>query len=316
LNLIETRDLSNVSHLTSSSSEAATRQKALGKFQEQTVDLSVAFAERKEAADMLSRRAKDIARAAHDLRHGRFKAVARGILAKFNWRLFPEYWLEYRYAWRPLAMDIYGSVKAIEDADSGSYARYRVTTRASCISGERNEVIPHSYSNFRSPDDVVGFPLNTMEHWKCKSLYKVRYDALQANPLYSTLAACGVTNPASTLWEILPFSFVVDWFFNVGSWIANVNALDGYTWLGGSQTRYTQWSFDLQAMGGRSSTTETDYYGHTYGSGTRFDRTVVSVPTTALTLGQVPLSLNHVADSLSLLTQALRGSRSFNRYRV
>jgi hypothetical protein len=39
----------------------------------------------------------------------------------------------------------------------------------------------------------------------------------------------GLANPASIAWELVPFSFVVDWFTNYGSVIGGLSSWAGYT---------------------------------------------------------------------------------------
>jgi len=45
------------------------------------------------------------------------------------------------------------------------------------------------------------------------------------NPLLTSLAAHGLLNPLSIAWELTPYSFVVDWFINVGDGIASLDNL-------------------------------------------------------------------------------------------
>lgn len=45
--------------------------------------------------------------------------------------------------------------------------------------------------------------------------------------LLRQLAKLGFTNPVNVAWESIPFSFVVDWFLPIGSFVNGLNALDG-----------------------------------------------------------------------------------------
>jgi hypothetical protein len=40
--------------------------------------------------------------------------------------------------------------------------------------------------------------------------------------LEAILHSLGVTKPLSVIWELVPFSFVVDWFVSVGEWISSL----------------------------------------------------------------------------------------------
>lgn len=60
--------------------------------------------------------------------------------------------------------------------------------------------------------------------YKIQMNCQVHYD-LDANfenllgYLKATLAALGIGNPAKVIWNAIPFSFVVDWFFNIGTFL-------------------------------------------------------------------------------------------------
>jgi hypothetical protein len=51
----------------------------------------------------------------------------------------------------------------------------------------------------------------------------------------------GIGNPAELAWEIIPFSFVVDWAIPIGSTLAALDALKGVTSVAGTVTRKYDW---------------------------------------------------------------------------
>jgi hypothetical protein len=61
-----------------------------------------------------------------------------------------------------------------------------------------------------------------------------------SDPLQAFLAQTGFTNPVNLAWELLPFSFVVDWFLPIGPYLEALSAFDGLTLLDGSQTQFTR----------------------------------------------------------------------------
>jgi hypothetical protein len=50
-----------------------------------------------------------------------------------------------------------------------------------------------------------------------------------SSPHLSELQQLGLTNPALVAWELVPFSFVFDWFIQVGDWLTGLTALQGVT---------------------------------------------------------------------------------------
>jgi hypothetical protein len=50
-----------------------------------------------------------------------------------------------------------------------------------------------------------------------------------SSPHLSELQQIGLTNPALVVWELIPFSFVFDWFVSVGDWLTGLTALQGVT---------------------------------------------------------------------------------------
>jgi hypothetical protein len=60
------------------------------------------------------------------------------------------------------------------------------------------------------------------------------------NPLLALFSQTGFTNPINLLWELIPFSFVADWFLPIGSYLEALKAWEGATFLGGSRTLFTR----------------------------------------------------------------------------
>jgi hypothetical protein len=50
-----------------------------------------------------------------------------------------------------------------------------------------------------------------------------------SNPNLYLASQLGFVNPAAIAWELVPFSFVVDWFVNVGEFLNNFTDLWGLT---------------------------------------------------------------------------------------
>jgi hypothetical protein len=50
-------------------------------------------------------------------------------------------------------------------------------------------------------------------------------------PVFAEMAQLGFTNPAAIAWEITPFSFVFDWFYQVGDYLNALSVLSGFEFI-------------------------------------------------------------------------------------
>jgi hypothetical protein len=134
----------------------------------------------------------------------------------------------------------------------------------------------------------------------------------------SFAAQLGFTNPVNLFWEVLPWSFVLDWAWPIGTYLELLSAFDGLTFVDGFCTQFSKQrltaeiSFNgpVQAAGGNV---------RMYGS---YDRTTIQVNRTKLTTFpspkiprlKNPISRVHVANALALLRTAFASDpRSMRR---
>lgn len=115
-------------------------------------------------------------------------------------------WLAMQYGWLPTISDIHESAKAYEELTGPS----------------RTETL---YISKKGP--VVEYDGSCST-----SLYKCPGSAQVSNKIWYTLEenlsmprSLGLTDPASVAWELLPFSFVADWFIPIGSYLENLNTI-------------------------------------------------------------------------------------------
>lgn len=141
------------------------------------------------------------------------KAVFTGVnyIRSFSPKRWASKWLEYQYGWHPLLMDIYGIIDN--------------TYKAARNGGMRVDVRASEPSNINRVISPSSFGYGT-EHQKYRRNARARIvmdfelhdDVLQAAGDWSSL------NPASIAWEILPYSFVVDWFYDIGGYLRNMES--------------------------------------------------------------------------------------------
>lgn len=142
-----------------------------------------------------------------------------------------ENWLELQYGWKPLLHDIYGVTKALSNLQLGDPFVQSVTSSARA---ERDLTTKFS-SHISAIPANIGVRFDRAET-RCKITLRWRI----SSPLKAFMAQTGFTNPVNLVWEILPFSFVVDWFLPIGPYLEALSAWDGLTFIDGSQTQFTR----------------------------------------------------------------------------
>jgi len=152
-------------------------------------------------------------------------------------RNLANHWLAYSYGWRPLAQTMFDTQKVFAEITHR-------TTRAIEGNGHASEsgTVAFTYNGLREQGDWRGGV-------HCK------LTATLDNPFLRSLNQLGLTNPATVLWEVTPFSFVVDWFLPVGNTLQAMTAGQGLTWHGGQITKRIQEQIVISHITGK----ETDW---------------------------------------------------------
>jgi len=275
---------------------------ALRKLKNQKINLAQAFAEREQLVKMFVDNARTIAHAVESFRRRSPKHIwdyikytegkgSRG-------RSIPNKWLEVQYGWNPLMSDIKGSADQLASDASQKF-------RASVIGKVRHE----RHTSRILPSLASGFGPTVVGKSVCET--KVRLDYRMESPIVATLTQIGVLDPIQLAWELFPYSFVVDWFLDVGGWIDAMEAAYGWTFKGGTRTVYRRIDEHCTGFTADKTVSGTVYNG--YGStGIRFSRMQVSrVPYGSSPLPgfpgfKNPMSSGHIANACALLVNAFR----------
>jgi hypothetical protein len=133
-------------------------------------------------------------------------------------------YMELRYALRPLLYDLVGNIAALNH-EAGSL-NDRLTFRSVVLETENTEdvtevthqTISNSVAVWRKKYELTKIANRSVE---------VRAGVLTELETLSKLPVWGFANPVEAVWELVPFSFVVDWFFTVGDTIAAWTPLYG-----------------------------------------------------------------------------------------
>lgn len=285
-----------------SSDLSRARNKALLELKNQTVNLSVAWAERQDTIDMVTTCVKNAvaiikgvkAYLKNPRRRKKLRQQLRG-----KWKDAPEAWLMYRYGMLPTMLDAYGTVEALDKRDGGTYDRYMCTVRGKSttpVKAKRLSLVNTNVGRFFTIAASVESLLLAGSYGA-----RVRYDCALTNATYLRFSEVGVVNPLEMMWEKATFSFVADWFFAIGDWCKALDATVPYTFIGGTETVFVKWSGRtvLKGIGG----TVTVVQDSGPGTGRKFIRTAVnSFPwPDPFILKKDPINVVRLADALSLL---------------
>lgn len=279
--------------------------RALANLKDQKVNFAQAFAERGQTARLVTQSATKIVKSIGALRKGNITGAAEAL--GISKRLFKhgkgtsgsigDNWLELQYGWKPLLSDVYGSMSELARKDDETKDRYRVTVRGSASNN-------YSYQHNSAYADQYG--ARTVQ--TIQRSVRVRLDYHYTNPVTGTLARLGISDPLTLAWELLPWSFVADWFLPVGSYLQSLSAANGYEFLGGSSTWRGITSAVSVDWGPQGFATKNIYPLRAGSFSGRSVRREVfgSSPLPRFPGLKNPLSLTHMANAISLLSGSVR----------
>lgn len=215
-------------------------------------------------------------------------------------RTLAENWLELQYAWKPLLEDIHGSVQSIS-----AYMQKDRSVRV--VRGSANEVLTVANTYAGQFGGTIGRGETLTRH---RARVGIRYKV--DDHLKAFLAQTGFTNPLNLAWEILPFSFVVDWLLPIGPYLETLSSWDGLVLIDGYQTQFTRQTVSIEISGFDNSGAPPTYtqrklYGNYSRDWVILNRSkLTSFPRLGPPTVKNPLSVSHALSALSLLRVAFK----------
>lgn len=275
----------------------------LNDLKDQTVNLAVAVGEGKQTLDLFLNTARRFTGAAKALRNGNFvgAATSLGVPLKGRYKksgspsAISSNWLELQYGWLPLMSDLYGSAEFL-------------AKQANPVSRTR---MSKSHTKVENWNRVIKNGLETIvDSWSVS--HTIKYVVWFSEPLGGTpTTALGLSNPLAVAWELVPYSFVADWFIPVGTYLSNIDATNGLSFLRGCRTQFVRGRSMRTESGGRVSDVNTTLEVQKHLVRT-FEtilcrRTVLTgFPSNKVPHFKNPFSMVHAANALALLRQAFR----------
>lgn len=133
----------------------------------------------------------------------------------------PDAWLYYHYGLKPTIDDIDGSLREIY-RDPSAHPSFWETV---VVGSSR-------LKNYGLVTRSSGHALVGRAKVSCRESVRCRVRVTPRNEFLARMASTGVTNPAEALWNRLPASFLVDYFFSVGDYLSVLDAGVGWNFTG------------------------------------------------------------------------------------
>lgn len=191
-------------------------------------EIGVNLAEREQAVSMIANRCGQMIRSFRALRRGRFDDFIRELgvtrLKGHRGRRWSRrrdassLWLEYHFGWKPLIQDIHDGVEILQSPFP--YSR----------------PVQGTGSAFGTETRRVGDPETYAGSFRFVVRMGARVSVTNAN--LHRASQLGLTNPAAIAWELIPFSFLVDWFIPVGNFLNSWSDFHGLSFEKPYTTRY------------------------------------------------------------------------------
>jgi hypothetical protein len=291
--------------------------KLQSKIKNQKVNIGQVIAEYSKTCELVASTATRIASAITQMKRGNMKGALgalgglRGRGGRANshgGRSRPKYppssgsvskdWLTVQYGVKPLLQDVDG---ACEELATDVVGRPSVGSASATRSGEYSDVF------------VLGqrFPWTPPIRFTRRVSASIRgYVEYRVSSQMAAIAAStGITNPLALAWELIPYSFVADWFLPVGTFLSNLDFAVGIeisrsystfksqgTTVGKTVSGTYSGSGITETWSGGSDRTEVKYFSRSIG---------LPILTPQLPSFKDPRSLLHSLNAIALLKEAV-----------
>lgn len=199
-------------------------QRARENLESLNINLGTSLAEYRQSTRMFGNAARSL-KTTYDVLRGRYRRK------KLRACSIPASYLQYTFGVAPLVSDLYDSVESLKLRLEKPLRRRISVFKSENISGSRENLI---YT----------------DNWSSRMS--------QRATIYATLDPAATSqftigNPIEWAWELIPFSFVVDWMIPIGNFLGSLDALKGISDIKGTVTTKTVYRSKRTAGGDYST---------------------------------------------------------------
>jgi len=269
-------------------------------------NMAVATAEMNKTMNLVTSSATKIGKALFNIRKGNFREAAqdlgvtasRGAIRRARQgigstgsardKAIAKSWLELQYGWKPLLQSVYDAAQQVADAEAPILRGIATGWAEGFDKAEVKRVFTQS-----------GEPTTSFERRDCRYEYTQKCVYTVENSVAHRAAINGLSNPLSVAWELVPYSFVVDWFLPIGDYIDLLDATSGLKFKSGCKTSFEESRY-LKDYEQKSL----DHFRQTGSAVTRLrvERSkMTSFPSLNFPSFRLPQSMTKAANALALL---------------
>lgn len=276
------------------SADASALSKLYEKAKNQSINLAQVFGERRQTTRMLADTVVRLASAVAAAKRGNLAKAAKKIFPSSSKALANDY-LMWTYGVKPLLSDIDGAAKHLAQPENKTFKVY----------GKRKIEVPLQTIATGSGGSGVAQQTTVTMFGSVEVTYEAKFTVSQTG--IRELNRLGISNPLSLGWELLPWSFVVDWFLPIGNYLNSLDAFNGLTlnWVRKTVVKRQTVVFNRN-FGGNGGD---GYIWPSKNCGLVIEkvscvRSVPSiVPPCPLPIFKDPISKGHIANAIALLRQ-------------
>lgn len=259
------------------------------------IDLGVSLGEYRETASMVAGAMRKTVGLYKAVRKHDFSEALRQVTGRNNRKASDaakaaaDAWLGFTYGVKPLMSDVSGAMDLLNRSEEGQEVPVH-TVRAS---NREN-----AFSSARHPSG------NYEGHCQGELRGSAKMQFFVENPLAFTLDQVGLWNPLALGWELIPYSFCVDWFLPIGDLLRGVvpppgvSQVKGYTYVKGRGSCHRETNISSPPPG---------WYTKADSKGFVKERKVLtSFPSYYWRVPDLSLSYNQLASAAALMVQQLR----------
>lgn len=136
-------------------------------------------------------------------------------------------WLEFHFGWSPLMGDIHDAINVLQSPVSSVYP-------SASSQGQEEIVWYEPEVRYKAPRLNINcgsgyYERHSFHKFQGSRRVSMRAEVRVTNSNLWLANQLGLINPLSVAWEVVPFSFVVDWFTNVGQFLNSATDFYGLT---------------------------------------------------------------------------------------